>query len=138
MKEKSEKELALRTFFAQRNMTFKSAADKLGVHQSSVGNLVAGRVPFGKKVAHDWQEAFGLSELWLMTGEGDMLLPSPTHPSIINIDKSTGKQVAGRDNVNTTESADAIAIIKKQQEQMDRLLKLLEAAMLNQNPHKDD
>lgn len=63
-----------------------------------------------------------LNSEWLLTGEGDML--KTNHQSISNIDNSNvvGANVNGTGiNINSNQS-ELLAIIRKQQEQMDKLI----------------
>ena len=78
----------LRAYFEQKGMTQKQVADILGIQQQNVGVHFQGR-PFGKNAATKWQNAFGFSAHWLMTGQGKMMSddvtpytnPTPSTPS---------------------------------------------------------
>lgn len=78
----------LRVYFEQKGMTQKQVADILGIQQQNVGVHFQGR-PFGKNAATKWQNAFGFSAHWLMTGQGKMMsddvtpytTPTPSTPS---------------------------------------------------------
>jgi phage repressor protein C with HTH and peptisase S24 domain len=78
----------LRAYFEQKGMTQKQVADILGIQQQNVGVHFLGR-PFGKNAATKWQNAFGFSAHWLMTGQGKMMSddvtpytnPTPSTPS---------------------------------------------------------
>ena len=78
----------LRAYFEQKGMTQKQVADILGIQQQNVGVHFQGR-PFGKNAATKWQNAFGFSAHWLMTGQGKMMsddviaytTPTPSTPS---------------------------------------------------------
>lgn len=78
----------LRAYFEQKGMTQKQVADILGIQQQNVGVHFQGR-PFGKNAATKWQNAFGFSAHWLMTGQGKMMSddvtpytnPTPSAPS---------------------------------------------------------
>ena len=78
----------LRAYFEKKGMTQKQVADVLGIQQQNVGVHFQGR-PFGKNAATKWQNAFGFSAHWLMTGQGNMMLddviayttPTPSTPS---------------------------------------------------------
>lgn len=63
----------MKRFFAEKKITQKSMAEKLGVSQQVVGALLNGR-PFGKKTAKEWEDAFGISAAWLLTGTGVMVV----------------------------------------------------------------
>lgn len=69
-----EKKLVeLRNYLKGKGYTQVKIAEKLGVSRVVVSTLLNGRESFGGVRARRWGEAFGLSPLWLMTGEGDML-----------------------------------------------------------------
>jgi len=82
---------------------------------------------FGKKQAQKWNELFGLSVNWLLTGLGDM------HSDSIIQNNQNGDNIHGHSvTVNKTEK-DYLEIIKtqaeqlsKSQEQIDRLLSIIE------------
>lgn len=52
-------------------------ADRIGVHQTYVSQMVADKKIPSDRVIKDICEAFNVSEHWLRTGEGDMFLPKP-------------------------------------------------------------
>ena len=71
----------LSKYLNDRGLTQKSIATTLGVSEQFVNALVNGRRAFGRKTSQEWQKHFGLSAVWLMTGEGDMLSsPSSSQP----------------------------------------------------------
>ncbi|MFK2681077.1 helix-turn-helix domain-containing protein [Bacteroides fragilis] len=63
----------LRAFFKEKGFTQEYIAEQLGVSQAYVGALFSDKKQFGKKQAYKWNELFGLSPNWLLTGEGEML-----------------------------------------------------------------
>lgn len=63
----------LREYFDSQGITQQDIANKFGVKKQTINPYMTGAKPFGKKVAQQWADAFGLSVSWLMTGEGDML-----------------------------------------------------------------
>lgn len=68
-----DKQESLKSFFKERGLTQEKVADMLGVSQAYVNALLTGSKQFGKKQARRFEELFGLSETWLLTGQGDML-----------------------------------------------------------------
>jgi phage repressor protein C with HTH and peptisase S24 domain len=48
-------------------------AEMLKTSQPTLNAMINGKKPFGKKVAALWEEKFGISAAWLLTGEGSML-----------------------------------------------------------------
>ena len=52
-------------------------ADRIGVHQTYVSQIVADKKVPSERVIKDICEAFNVNHHWLETGEGDMFLPKP-------------------------------------------------------------
>lgn len=83
-----------------------------------------------------WSEAFGLSPMWLMTGEGDMLISGSTSDSHAKID-AHHVQIGDKNTmVQMTESERLIALIERRDEeikqrnkQIDDLIELLKQQM---------
>lgn len=69
MKEIGDK---LREFFKNKGLTQKEIADRLGVAPSYITKIFNGERGFGEKQAEKWETLFGLSRVFLMTGEGNM------------------------------------------------------------------
>ena len=63
----------LRQHFENKGVTQKQIAEKLGVNPAYINKLLTGKKAFGKKTAQQFQDLFGLSSSWLLTGEGSML-----------------------------------------------------------------
>lgn len=100
----------LNAFFGKKELNRKQIADILGSNPTMVSNLINGHVKFGKTTAYKWQNAFGLNAIWLMTGQGDMMLNEDKPPQISIRDS----KVAGRDIKES--NADLLQIVKSQQE----------------------
>ena len=117
----------LRAYFEEKGITQDELAAQLGVSQPYVNALLNDKKSFGKKQAQKWNELFGLSVNWLLTGLGDMHSDSVVQNNL-NGDNIHGHSVT----VNKTEK-DYLEIIKtqaeqlsKSQEQIDRLLSIIE------------
>lgn len=110
----------LKEFFRQRGLTQQNIAERFGVSQQYVASLLNGTNPFGKKVAHKWAEEFGLSEAWLLTGVGDIT----TTGVVQNNQNGDNYQGVGM-TVNKTD-AKFFALLRKKDEQIDRLLSIIE------------
>nr|DAU27695.1 MAG TPA: hypothetical protein [Caudoviricetes sp.] len=68
--------LELKEYLFQKGLKQTEIAKKLDSTKQRVNNLLAGRAPFGFSEARKWEEAFNISALWLLTGEGEMLKDS--------------------------------------------------------------
>ena len=68
----------LKRYFDERGITQQQVADALGVSLQYVNQLLNGRKTLGKKNAERLANLYGLSKPFLLTGEGELLLPSPT------------------------------------------------------------
>lgn len=63
----------LRQYFDNKGITQKNIAETLGVDPAYINKLLSGKKGFGKKTAQQFQDLYGLSASWLLTGEGEML-----------------------------------------------------------------
>lgn len=77
-----KKLLELADFLRNRGLTQVSIAEELGVSQPYVNSLLTGKKAFGKVQAKKWGELYGLSPSWLLTGEGSMLVDSPSRVEV--------------------------------------------------------
>lgn len=117
----------LSAFFKEKGITQEEIAAQLGVSQSYVNALLNDKKAFGKKQAQKWNELFGLSVNWLLTGDGCI-----TNDGVIQ-NSQNGDNIHGHSvTVNKTEK-DYIDIIKtqaeqlsKSQQQIDRLIAIIE------------
>lgn len=73
MNEVEQRALRLRIWVQERGMTQKDVAEKVGKSLGYVNDLLKGRCRFGRQTAKVWHDAFGLSEGWLISGEGAMM-----------------------------------------------------------------
>lgn len=119
----------LKNFFKERGITQEQIAERLGVKQPYVHALLTGNRAFGKKSAKKFEEAYGLSEAWLLTGKGEMII-SPVVQNNQNGNNIHGATV-NYHGENSTEKL--ITLLEKRDEQIDRLLSLLELKMKGGN-----
>lgn len=124
MKEIGEK---LSAFFKEKGITQEEIAAQLGVSQSYVNALLNDKKAFGKKQAQKWNELFGLSVNWLLTGDGCI-----TNDGVVQNNQNGDNIHENSVTVNKTEK-DYIDIIKtqaeqlsKSQQQIDRLIAIIE------------
>ena len=117
-----DKQESLKSFFKERGLTQEKVADMLGVSQAYINALLTGSKQFGKKQARRFEELFGLSETWLLTGKGEMVIGNVIQ------NNQNGNNIHGHtvncQGENSTEKL--IAMLQKKDEQIDRLLNLLE------------
>lgn len=110
----------LKEFFKTKGLTQQMIAKQLGITQSYVGMLMSGNKEFGKKAARTWADTFGLSEAWLLTGEGPMI-GGEVQQTNQNGDNINGAGIT----VQKTDS-EFFDLLKKKDEQIDRLLAIIE------------
>lgn len=109
----------LKDFFKAQGLTQQNIAERLNVSQSYVGMLMAGSKAFGKNTAQAWADEFGLSAAWLLTGEGAI------SGAVIQNNQS-GDNFQGNGMTVHKEDGCLIAQLKKKDEQIDRLLRIIE------------
>lgn len=63
----------LSNFFVERNITQSSIARELDVPSTYINAIFKGRKRIGKSTAKKFSIHYGLSEAWLLTGEGEMV-----------------------------------------------------------------
>lgn len=113
----------LRKYFESKGITQQSIANQMNVSKAYVNRLFTGKASFGKEVAEKWSNQFGLSKSWLLTGEGSML--SASDPN--SVSASSSNDISAALNKAMDEIAAQRRITEKSQQQIDRLLSLLEA-----------
>lgn len=70
----------LKHYFDSQGIKQVDICNILGKSKAQISNYLTGKVSFGKKAAKEWSNAFGLSESWLLTGEGEMLRENAPRP----------------------------------------------------------
>ena len=85
----------LKFFFKAKNITQQQIADTFGVSQTYINSLLCGKRNFGRKTAKEWQDAFGLNMVWLMTGDGEMTVDQKS---------TSGNNIAVHGDTTTTTS----------------------------------
>lgn len=117
-------------FIKSINISIKKFEEAVGLSNGYINNLKS--QPREENIQKIIQSFPNLNRIWLLTGEGDMLLPQNGNATTVN-DNHTS--VAGNSNqVNATstldKALDEIAaqrrLTEKAQEQIDRLISLLE------------
>lgn len=89
----------LKDYFYSIGIKQDVLSKELGVSQPYISQLINGKKEVGKKVANKLSEKFGLSQYWLLTGEGEMLRDQST--TNIARDNTYGDNASGN-NINIT------------------------------------
>ena len=119
----------MRQYFESQGITQKTIAERLQVSPAYVNKLFLGKKDFGKKTAEKFRDLFGLSQSWLLTGEGPMLSPVPDDSaasvsSIVNGPHGTQAVGDGARAVNGEGAGKclekSLEIIREQQETIRR------------------
>ena len=121
----------LRVYFKEKGITQEELAAQLGVSQAYVNALLNDKKGFGKKQAQKWNEMFGLSASWLLTGLGDMCSTPVVqdnqnedniHEHFVTVSKPESEYI---DIIKTQAEQ-----LSKSQQQIDRLLSIIEKMQL--------
>lgn len=110
----------MRNYFDNQGITQKDIAERLQVSPAYVNKLFLGKKDFGKKTAEKFRDLFGLSQSWLLTGEGPMLASGSSPSSIVNGAHSSQAVGDGARAVNNEGLKDCLEIIRQQQETIKR------------------
>ena len=111
----------LANFFKNKGLSQTDVANMLGTSPQYISAIFSGRKNVGKKQAVKFEELFGLSALWLLTGKGDML-STPVHA-----EEGSVQVMGNASNVNAGKTIDSLVeLLKRKDEQIDRLIRLLE------------
>lgn len=79
----------LKLYFEENNITQQQIADSLGVSLQYINQLLNGHKVLGKKNAERLANLYGLSKLFLLTGEGPITNPSANTTQVPAIDHPT-------------------------------------------------
>ena len=111
----------LANFFKDKGLSQTDVAKMLGTTPQYISALFSGRKNVGKKQAVKFEELFGLSASWLLTGKGNMLT-TPVHA-----EEGSVQVMGNASNVNAGKTIDSLVeLLKRKDEQIDRLIRLLE------------
>lgn len=115
----------LKNFFKDLGLSQKQIADTLGIKQSYVNLMLNGRNPIGRHNAQKFNDAYGLSVAWLLTGEGPMMAAdvSSTGNNTVSVTAgANGVAVNGNNNTatatNGTPATDIIASLVEANRQL--------------------
>lgn len=111
----------LANFFKNKGLSQTDVANMMGTSPQYICAIFSGRKSIGKKQAVKFEELFGLSASWLLTGKGDML-STPIHA-----EEGSVQVIGNASNVNAGKTIDSLVeLLKRKDEQIDRLIRLLE------------
>lgn len=100
------------------NLTRAEFERRCGLSNGYTRNL--GGIPGADKIEKILTNFPQISREWLINGDGPMLCPN------INQENVSGTNVVGENTVNNNLSNELIDIIKKKDEQIDRLITIIE------------
>lgn len=112
--------------------TQKQICDRLDCNLSYLSDLINGKSPLSRQFITKFQREFNVNPAYLETGEGEIFLEKG---SGMQIGGKNNTQIVGNDNqvdtsANLSKALDEIAeqrkLVSKAQEQIDRLLGILE------------
>ena len=108
----------LRSYFSERGITQQSIANELHVSKAYINALFTGRTSIGKSTARKLSELYGISESWLLTGEGAIAKYDGNGIPEYDVDFSCGNAVMYTDStaivgtLSMSEYANATAIVR--------------------------
>lgn len=113
----------LKNYLASIGKTQQDVADELGVKIQTVNAYVSGKARFGRRTAAVWAKRYGISPMWLLTGEGEITGDKKTGGGAFDVDASRllGELEADREALRA-----ALDTIKTQQETIEKLVSLIE------------
>ncbi len=109
----------LKIFFIQRGISQGQIAKTLGVKRPYISRLFNGSAAFGKKTAAKFEELYGLSAAWLLTGTGEMLKDHTAAPSVVTYGDNS--PAAGNSQTVTHVGTPAPAVEQRDDEELERL-----------------
>ena len=111
----------LANFFKNKGLSQTHVPNMLSTSPQYISAIFGGRKNVGKKQAVKFEELFGLSASWLLTGKGNML-STPVHA-----EEGSVQVMGNASNVNAGKTIDSLVeLLKRKDEQIDRLIRLLE------------
>ena len=124
----------LKKYFDQHGILQREIAERLGVHEGTVSNILSGRFGISKNIARKLAVAYDFDLEFLLTGEG-VLCPPPGTVRIQraqrvtgngNIVNGAGTQTITGDQALVIENAQLRDQLEQCREEKDRLLGIIE------------
>ena len=109
--------------------TQKEISDKLGSNPSHLSEVINGSVPLTKQLIYKFQTIFGVNPKYLQSGEGDIFIEGG-----VKVGNYSPTQIGNSNKMETSadlskaldEIAEQRKLVTKAQEQIDRLLNIIE------------
>lgn len=117
----------LKAYFKEKGITQRQLAERLGVSQPYVNALLNGEKEFGKKQAKLFGEMFGISPVWLLTGEGEMLLSHIGHTQIGSSNKIDRSPINVGSGVELEQLRKENELLKERLKDKEEIIKLLKS-----------
>ena len=120
---------AIRDYFHENGISNRDVAERLGVHEGSVSNILSGRYGISKKIAARLTDLYGFNMRFLMTGEGALLPPGGVRIAQhhnTNTGDGAGAIHLGSDEVLRRQVDDLTARLERAEEEKARLLGIIE------------
>lgn len=103
----------MREYFENQGITQKQIAKDLDTSFQYINHMFSGKRNFGRNTSKKFEEVYGISSAWLMTGEGEMFKPNMPKAVIANNSKlllaeliaTLKMQIAEKDELIATQSA---------------------------------
>ena len=108
----------LRSYFRDRGVTQQSIANELHVSNAYINAIFTGKKSIGKSTARKLSELYGISQSWLLTGEGSIVNGEGNGIPEYDVDFSCGNAVMYTDStaivgtLSMSEYANATAIVR--------------------------
>lgn len=83
----------LRSYFRDRGVTQQSIANDLQVSNAYINAILTGEKSIGKSTARKLSELYGISQSWLLTGEGSIVNGEGNGIPEYDVDFSCGNAV---------------------------------------------
>lgn len=126
----------LRNFFRVKGITQTDMAKTLGIKQQYVSLLLTGRVGFSAAYAKRFEECFGVSSSWLLSGGGGSMLASGEPYNIVGDVTAAGDNstAVGVGSVNSDDDCRAtVDELRKEVLRLNGMVERLMSSMDNEH-----
>lgn len=126
----------LKKILEYSGLTQREFAESIGTTQATLSRQLSGTHKIDKQVALSIQAVYGVNPIWLLTGEGEMLLRKSAGNSFINTGVISGNTNVGNVNNHIYKLSDDEEIIieqlrkKKNKKILDAIKALLGAGIV--------